>query len=66
MARPTTDTDAVERVFTPLTEELQVSRVDTDPDLPEYGYTGMVLLSARRHRYSQRPAGAGAVSRSRR
>jgi hypothetical protein len=42
------DTDAVERVFTPLTEELQISRVDTDPDLPEYGYTGMVLLRARR------------------
>ncbi|HEY0814470.1 MAG TPA: hypothetical protein VGE11_14425 [Pseudonocardia sp.] len=42
------DPDVVERVFATLTEELQISRVDTDPDLPDYGYTGMVLLRARR------------------
>jgi hypothetical protein len=43
------DTDALQQVFAPLTEELQISRIDTDPGLPEYGYTGMALLRARRH-----------------
>ena len=42
------DTAAVSRVFAPLTRDLRVSRVDADPELPEYGYTGMVLLTARR------------------
>jgi len=47
---PGTPVDAaiVSRVFTPLTDDLQISRVDADPRLPEYGYSGMVLLRARR------------------
>lgn len=42
------DVDALQQVFAPLTEELQISRIDADPDLPDYGYTGMVFLRARR------------------
>jgi hypothetical protein len=42
------DAEDVSRVFTPLTDDLRVSRIDADPGLPEYGYTGMVLLHARR------------------
>jgi hypothetical protein len=42
------DPAMVTRVFAPLTEDLEVSRIDADPGLPEYGYTGMVLLRARR------------------
>lgn len=42
------DVAAVQRVFAPLTDDLQVSRIDADPGLPEYGYTGMVLMRARR------------------
>jgi hypothetical protein len=44
------DAAAITRAFTPLTDELQVSRIDTDPGLPDYGYTGMVLMRARRSR----------------
>jgi hypothetical protein len=42
------DGAAVSEVFTPLTRDLRVERVDADPGLPDYGYTGMVLLTARR------------------
>lgn len=42
------DDATVTRVFAPLTGDLQVSRIDADPGLPEYGYTGMVMLRARR------------------
>lgn len=42
------DAAAVERVFAPLTADLDLTRVDADPELPDYGYTGMVLLTARR------------------
>jgi hypothetical protein len=42
------DAAAVERVFAPLTTDLHLSRIDADPGLPAYGYTGMVLLRARR------------------
>jgi hypothetical protein len=42
------DGAAVAEVFGPLTRDLQVTRVDADPGLPDYGYTGMVLLAARR------------------
>ena len=42
------DVAKVSEVFAPLTDDLRVSRIDADPDLPEYGYTGMVLLRARR------------------
>ncbi|GAA2964377.1 class I SAM-dependent methyltransferase [Kitasatospora cinereorecta] len=36
----------VTEVFTPLTEQLAVTRIDADPSLPDYGDTGMVLLTA--------------------
>jgi hypothetical protein len=42
------DGDAIRAVFGPLTASLSVSRIDPDPELPDYGYTGMVLLTARR------------------
>ena len=42
------DVAAVTRAFATLTEDLQVSRIDADPGLPDYGYSGMVLLRARR------------------
>ncbi len=42
------DVEAISRVFARLTTDLQVSRIDSDPELPDYGYTGMVLLCARR------------------
>jgi hypothetical protein len=47
---PGTPVDAadISRVFAPLTVDLRVSRIDADPGLPEYGYTGMVLMHARR------------------
>jgi SAM-dependent methyltransferase len=40
----------IERIFTPYVDDLEISRVDADPDLPDYygGYTGLVLLTARR------------------
>ncbi|POX50168.1 methyltransferase [Streptomyces sp. Ru71] len=41
------DPERVSRVFAPLTEELAVTRIDADPTLPDYGDTGMVLLTAR-------------------
>ncbi|MFG2309876.1 class I SAM-dependent methyltransferase [Streptomyces sp. NPDC048566] len=40
------DTDIVASVFEPLTRHLSVSRIDADPTLPDYGDSGMVLLSA--------------------
>lgn len=42
------DAAALSRVFASSTEELRISRIDADPGLPEYGYTGMLLLQARR------------------
>ena len=42
------DAASVTEVFGPFTDELRVSRIDQDPDLPAYGYSGMVLMSARR------------------
>ncbi|KUM73216.1 hypothetical protein [Streptomyces curacoi] len=39
--------DIVREVFTPLTRELSVTRIDADPTLPDYGDTGMVLLEGR-------------------
>ncbi|MFI9151683.1 class I SAM-dependent methyltransferase [Streptomyces sp. NPDC053367] len=38
--------DTVTEVFAPLTDELSVTRIDADPTLPDYGDTGMVLLTA--------------------
>ncbi|CAL9612323.1 class I SAM-dependent methyltransferase [Streptomyces sp. enrichment culture] len=39
------DPDTVRRVFTPLTRELTVTRIDSDTTLPDYGDSGMVLLT---------------------
>lgn len=38
----------VTEVFAPLTERLAVTRIDADPTLPDYGDSGMVLLTAAR------------------
>ncbi|WP_128378231.1 class I SAM-dependent methyltransferase [Streptomyces cavernae] len=38
--------DTVTEVFAPLTRELSVTRIDADPTLPDYGDSGMVLLTA--------------------
>jgi len=40
------NTDVVTEVFAPLTRELSVTRIDSDPTLPDYGDSGMVLLTA--------------------
>ncbi|MGW7265323.1 class I SAM-dependent methyltransferase [Streptomyces sp. NPDC054842] len=40
------DPEVVTSVFAPLTRRLRVGRIDTDPTLPDYGDSGMVLLSA--------------------
>ncbi len=40
------DPDVVTEVFAPLTRELAVTRIDADPTLPDYGDSGMVLLTA--------------------
>jgi hypothetical protein len=42
------DVAFVRRVFEPHTDHLHVTRIDADPELPDYGYTGMILLKARR------------------
>ena len=42
------DTDMVRAAFAPHTTDLVVDRIDEDPSLPDYGYTGMVLVTARR------------------
>ncbi|REF94597.1 NNMT/PNMT/TEMT family protein [Asanoa ferruginea] len=42
------DSATVADVFSPHVIELEVSRIPADPGLPDWGYTGMVLLSARR------------------
>src|SRR4051812_40770476 len=42
------DQRRVEAAFAGRTEELDITRTDADPSLPDYGYTGMVLLTARR------------------
>ncbi|MFF2361126.1 MULTISPECIES: class I SAM-dependent methyltransferase [unclassified Streptomyces] len=39
------DTDVITEVFTPLTDRLTVSRIPSDPTLPDYGDSGMVLLT---------------------
>ncbi|MEU4269075.1 class I SAM-dependent methyltransferase [Streptomyces sp. NPDC026092] len=42
------DEGALRSVFEPLTEELRITRVAKDRTLPEYGDTGVLLLTARR------------------
>jgi len=44
------DAERVTAAFAPHTTDLAVERIDADPELPDWGYTGMVLLSARRAR----------------
>lgn len=44
---PVDGTD-IEEFFAPYTDELAITRIDADPGLPAYGYTGMILLTARR------------------
>jgi hypothetical protein len=53
-----TDSDDVTEIFGPLVHDLVVTRIDADPDLPDYygGYTGMIMLTARRRSGSQRPS----------
>lgn len=43
-----TTSEDVSELFQPHTDELTVTRIDADPSLPAYGYTGMILLTARR------------------
>jgi hypothetical protein len=40
------DGDAVRDVFRPHTDHLDVSRIDSDRTLPDYGDSGTVLLQA--------------------
>ena len=42
------DADKVAAAFDGITTELHIDRIDADETLPDYGYTGMVLLTARR------------------
>jgi hypothetical protein len=42
--------DIVHDTFSPMTEDLALDRIDADPTLPDYGYTGMLMLTARRRR----------------
>ncbi|MCD7444620.1 class I SAM-dependent methyltransferase [Streptomyces lincolnensis] len=39
------DPETVRAVFAPLTREVTVTRIDADPTLPDYGDSGMVLLT---------------------
>lgn len=39
------DTEIITEVFTPLTDELTVSHIPSDPTLPDYGDSGMVVLT---------------------
>ena len=41
------DPGLVTEVFAPMTRDLSVTRIDSDPTLPDYGDSGMVLLTAR-------------------
>lgn len=40
------DTKLVAEAFAPHTTGLELTRIAPDPDLPDYGYTGMLLLRA--------------------
>jgi hypothetical protein len=44
------DADIVYETFAPMTDDLSIARIDADPTLPDYGYTGMLMLTARRRR----------------
>ncbi|CAM5535297.1 hypothetical protein SVIOM74S_02299 [Streptomyces violarus] len=45
-------------VFTPLTRDLDVTHIDTDPTLPDYGDSGMVLLTGVAEGVLTRPSGS--------
>ncbi|WP_251021511.1 class I SAM-dependent methyltransferase [Streptomyces sp. ISL-98] len=49
--------EVVTEVFAPITERLAVTRIDADPTLPDYGDSGMVLLTAVRRRGGAPSAG---------
>ncbi|MEZ0096119.1 class I SAM-dependent methyltransferase [Streptacidiphilus sp. EB129] len=51
------DAHAVRIVFQPHTDHLAVTRIDSDPTLPDYGDTGMVLLQATRTAHGLDSAG---------
>jgi hypothetical protein len=42
------DTDKVREAFGGYTEDLMIERIESDPTLPEYGDSGMIMLTARR------------------
>jgi hypothetical protein len=42
------DVEAVRRAFAEHTEALAIDRLDADPTLPDYGDSGIILLTARR------------------
>lgn len=42
------DTDRVAAAFTGIATDVALERIDADETLPDYGYTGMVLLTGRR------------------
>jgi hypothetical protein len=42
------DMDRVRAAFADHTEDLSIDRIDSDPTLPDYGDSGIVLLTARR------------------
>jgi hypothetical protein len=42
------DTDRVADAFTGIADDVVLERIDADETLPDYGYTGMVLLTGRR------------------
>lgn len=42
------DSDIVRAVFARLATGIEVTRIEADATLPDYGYTGMVLMTARR------------------
>jgi hypothetical protein len=42
------DGATVRAAFAPHATRMTVTRIDADPTLPDYGYTGMVLLTAQR------------------
>jgi hypothetical protein len=42
------DTDRVADAFAGIADDVLLERIDADETLPDYGYTGMVLLTGRR------------------
>jgi hypothetical protein len=40
------DADAVRAAFAPRVATMTLARIDADPTLPDYGFTGMILLTA--------------------